>query len=53
MREAGLLSIKISDLFKASAPYYKHEVKRHTTWIYQPGKPIYEVSSLTRMGMYL
>ena len=43
MREAGLLSIKLADLFKASAPYYKHDVTRHTTWIYQSGKPIYEL----------
>lgn len=43
MREAGLLNFKVADLLKASSPFYKHEVQRHTTWVYQAGKPIYEL----------
>jgi hypothetical protein len=43
MQEAGVLHIRLADLFKASARYYKHEVQRQTTWIYQAGKPIYEL----------
>lgn len=43
MREAGSLTIKLTDLFKANAPYYKHEVQRQTTWLYGAGKPIYEL----------
>jgi hypothetical protein len=43
MREVGVLHIRLADVFKSNAPYYKHEVQRQTTSIYQPGKPIYEL----------
>ena len=43
MSEAGVLHIKLTNLVRASSPYYKHQVKRQTTWIYEAGKPVYEL----------
>lgn len=43
MREAGVLYISLSDLFSFEHPYQKHKVQRQTTWIYQAGKPVYEL----------
>ncbi|ARG96231.1 hypothetical protein [Legionella micdadei] len=43
MREAGVLHLGLSELFSAGRPYQKHQVQRKTTWIYQSGKPVYEL----------
>jgi hypothetical protein len=43
MREAGILELGTFDLLKMQ-PYHIHHVKRITTWVYQAGKPIYEIS---------
>lgn len=42
MREAGVLHLSLMDLLK-SKPYRQHIVDRQTTWIYQAGKPVYEL----------
>ncbi len=42
MREAGVLHLSLLDLLK-SKPYRQHIVDRQTTWIYQAGKPVYEL----------
>lgn len=42
MREAGILHLSLMDLFK-NKPYQLHEVDRKTTWIYQAGKPVFEL----------
>lgn len=43
MREAGVLNISLLDLFELGAPYEQHKVARHTTWVYDSAKPIYEL----------
>lgn len=43
MRMAGILHLKLLDLIKGSAPYREHKVDRKTTWVYQAGKPVYEL----------
>ena len=43
MREAGILDIKWVDLLKSRFPYHQHQVKRQTTWLYEAGKPVYEL----------
>lgn len=43
MHNGGMLDIKLSSVFKAKSPYYKHEIKRQTSWLYEPGKPVYEL----------
>jgi hypothetical protein len=43
LQKVGALSIKVANLVKASAPYYKHQVQHKTTFIYEAGKPIYEL----------
>lgn len=43
LREAGILHLSLLDMVTLGKPYKKHEVKRHTTWIYQAGKPVYEL----------
>ncbi|WP_457606289.1 hypothetical protein, partial [Legionella pneumophila] len=42
MREAGILHLSLIDLFK-NKPYQSHIVDRKTTWIYQEGKPVFEL----------
>ncbi|KGP62843.1 hypothetical protein EP47_14275 [Legionella norrlandica] len=42
MREAGVLHLSLMDLFK-NRPYKTHEVDRKTTWVYQAGKPVFEL----------
>ncbi len=42
-REAGILRIPMIDLLRSNSPYRQHKVDRHTTWIYQSNKPIYEL----------
>ncbi|WP_454780478.1 hypothetical protein [Legionella sp. WA2022007384] len=42
MREAGILHIPLKDLL-LDAPYRPLDVARKTTWIYEGGKPVYEL----------
>lgn len=42
MREAGVLHLSLKDLFE-NKPYHPLEVDRQTTWIYQSGKPVFEL----------
>lgn len=49
MREAGILKLNWrAFLFNSQKPYRTHEVTRNTTWVYQAGKPIYEI--ITNQG---
>lgn len=43
MREAGVLKLGLIDLLKAKQPYREKQVSRHTTWVYEAGKPVYEL----------
>lgn len=43
MREAGVLHLGIMDMLSANKPYKQHEVDRQTTWIYDAGKPVFEL----------
>lgn len=43
MQHAGQLYIKWTNLLKAKYPYYRHEIQRQTTWLYEAGKPVYEL----------
>ncbi|ARB92053.1 hypothetical protein [Legionella longbeachae] len=43
MREAGILHISFWDLFRTGASYKQLQVARHTTWVYDAGKPVYEL----------
>jgi hypothetical protein len=43
MREAGVLKLSLLDLYKGSTPYKPRAVERKTTWVYQSGKPVYEL----------
>ncbi len=44
MRRAGVLAVSISDLMHQD-PYTVHKVARQTTWVYQAGKPVYQLIS--------
>jgi hypothetical protein len=43
MREAGILHVNLLELFKSGAPYKQHQVARQTIWVYDAGKPVYEL----------
>lgn len=43
MRKAGILRLSIMELLVGKKAYREHKVKRYTTWIYDAGKPIYEL----------
>lgn len=43
MHEAATLNMSFSDLLHAGAPYSQHKVARDTTWVYNKGKPVYEL----------
>jgi hypothetical protein len=43
MREAGIVRLSLSDIFKGATPYREHRVERETTWIYQAHRPVYEL----------
>jgi hypothetical protein len=43
MREAGVLKLRLLDLWLGQRPYQRREVHRETTWVYQAGKPVYEI----------
>lgn len=43
LREAGILHLSVFDLLKPNTPYQDRNVNRQTTWIYQSGRPVYEL----------
>lgn len=43
LREAGILELHLADLLKSGKPYKQHQVARKTTWVYDEGKPVYEL----------
>ena len=45
MREAGVLHLSAYDLLRAKSGshYQQWKIERQTVWIYEPGKPIYEL----------
>lgn len=43
MREAGVLHLKMRDLLKPNRPYQTRDVNRKTTWVYNAGKPVFEL----------
>ena len=43
MREAGVLHLGLLDLLKPNKPYKQRKVARKTTWVYEAGKPVYEL----------
>lgn len=43
MRKAGEVLIKGNNFYLVNTPYYEREIKRHTTWIFEAGKPVYEL----------
>ena len=43
MRKLATLHFSAHDLMKGAAPYYEHKVERKTTWIFQTGKPVFEL----------
>ena len=45
MRETGILHLSAYDLLRAKSGshYQQWKVERHSTWIYEAGKPIYEL----------
>ncbi len=45
MRKAGLLHLNLKTILFGATPYREHAVDRTTTWVYDAGKPIYELIS--------
>lgn len=43
MHESGFLHLSLMDMARGSAPYREHKVNRQTTWIYNEGRPVYEL----------
>lgn len=43
MREAGVLHLSMRDMLKPNKAYQTRDVNRQTTWVYQAGKPVYEL----------
>jgi hypothetical protein len=43
MRLAGTLDLPIAEVQGGDTPYAPRTVSRTTTWIYQAGKPVYEL----------
>lgn len=43
MYEAGDLHMRMRDLLKPNKSYQARDVNRRTTWVYQAGKPVYEL----------
>ena len=43
LREAGVLHIGLIDLVRGKTPYKERTVDRKTTWLYDAGKPVYEL----------
>lgn len=45
MRKAATVRVRFTDIIKGFRPYIEHEIHRHTVWIYEAGKPVYELIS--------
>ncbi len=43
MRKSGVLDLSMRETFYGSLPFHEHHVKQKTTWVYAPGKKIYEI----------
>ncbi|CEG57730.1 hypothetical protein [Legionella fallonii] len=43
MRQADEMITTPSDFFLVNIPYHPREVRRHTIWVYEEGKPVYEL----------
>ncbi|HVT62821.1 MAG TPA: hypothetical protein VHD33_04960 [Legionellaceae bacterium] len=43
MRKTGVLEMSVRDIVFGSGTYQKHSVHRHNTWVYAPGKRVYEL----------
>lgn len=43
MREAGVLKFDLLDLLASNKAYIKHTVYRNNTWVFESGKPVYEL----------
>lgn len=43
MRHAGTLVLSLQDKLFAGKPYVTHEVARKTTWVFDAGKPVYQL----------
>jgi hypothetical protein len=45
MRQAGTLELSLMDELSAGKPYSIHKVARNTTWVFDAGKPVYQLIS--------
>lgn len=43
MRLAGILELSLTDKLHAGVPYAVHKVARTTTWVFNGGKPVYQL----------
>lgn len=43
MRKSGVLHLSMRETLHGSQPYHEHHVRQKTTWVYAPGKKIYEL----------
>ncbi len=43
VRQFGKMEARPSDFFLLNIPYHPRIIKRHTTWVYEGGKPVYEL----------
>lgn len=43
MRIAGKLKVSIKDVLLGFVPYREHTVERNTKWVYNAGRPVYEL----------
>ncbi|MBY0549297.1 MAG: hypothetical protein K2W95_18625 [Candidatus Obscuribacterales bacterium] len=43
MRLAGVLELSLTDKLNAGVPYAVHKVARTTTWVFDAGKPVYQL----------
>jgi hypothetical protein len=43
MRLAGRLELSVTEATGKHEPYTRHDVRRTTTWIFEAGKPVYEL----------
>jgi len=43
MRKAGVLHLSPMDFIRGATPYRDHHVDRKTTWVYEAGKPVFEL----------
>lgn len=43
MREAGILELSLADKMSLGKPYLIHKVARKTIWVYDAGKPVFQL----------